>query len=201
MKATGIHKQSAKNHIGNFSMRKTISQRLHKIIGLMALIFCLWMALSGVLLNHPQLLKKYSLSNQIMPANYQYRNWNRMSWRDAVFSTHHDNILYVGGKEGVWQSLNQGKNFTPLITGFPISVYERDTLSLLLATKQDQETLYAGTKSGLFYWQKESWHGVDHPALKDQAVVDLLQVDNRILAFTKSAAYQADINKQALTFT
>ncbi|MEA1923732.1 MAG: PepSY-associated TM helix domain-containing protein [Pseudomonadota bacterium] len=182
-------------------MRKTISQRLHKIIGLTALIFCIWMGLSGVLLNHPQLLKKQSLPNQVMPANYQYHNWNRMSWRDAVFSTHHDNILYVGGKEGVWQSLNQGKNFKPLVTGFPTAVYERDTFSLLLATDKEQETLYAGTKSGLFFRQNESWHKVDHPVLKEQVVVDLLQIDNRILAFTRSAAYQADIDNGPPIFT
>ncbi|MCD6293156.1 MAG: PepSY domain-containing protein [Deltaproteobacteria bacterium] len=182
-------------------MRKTICQRLHKIIGLLILVFCLWMALSGILLNHPQLLKKYSLSNRIMPANYQYRNWNRMSWRDAVFSSQHDNILYVGGKEGVWQSLNQGKNFTPLITGFPDAAYERDTLSLLLATDNNRETLYAGTKSGLFYRLRKSWHKIDHPVLQEQPVVDLIQIDNRILAFTPSAVFQADSNSNPPKFT
>ncbi len=186
-------------------MRKTrfssILQWLHKYFGLLALIYCVWMALSGILLNHPQLLKKYSLPNQIMPTNYQYHNWNRMSWRDAVFSTHHDNILYVGGKEGVWQSLDQGKSFKPLAPGFPTAAYDQDTYSLLLAAGQDQETLYAGTKSGLFYWQEESWHRIDHPVLKAKAVVDLLQIGNRILAFTDSNAYQAVIHNGPPVFT
>ncbi len=97
-----------------------------------------------------------------------------MNWRDAVFSANHDNILYVGGKEGVWKSLNQGKSFQPLNAGFPSAVYERDTLSLLLAINQEQETLYTGTKSSLFYQLNESWQRVDHPALRDQAVVDHL---------------------------
>ena len=176
-------------------MRKTrttrILQWLHKYFGLFGLIFCAGMALSGILLNHPQLLKKYSLPNRIMPANYQYSKWNRMSWRDAVFSARQNNILYVGGKEGVWQSLDQGKSFKPLTTGFPTNVYERDTFSLLLATNRKQEILYAATRSGLFYRQDESWQQIDHPMLKNKTVVDLLQIDNRILAFTDSAAYQA----------
>ena len=178
-------------------MRKTrttrILQWLHKYFALLTLIFCAWMALSGILLNHPQLLKKYSLPNRIMPVNYHYRNWNRMSWRESVFSTRHDNVLYVGGKEGVWQSLDQGKSFKPLTSGFPTAVYERDTYSLLLAANQAQERLYAGTRSGLFYRQNENWYRVDHAVLKDNAVVDLLQIDNRILAFTDSAVYQAVI--------
>ncbi len=178
-----------------------ILQWLHKYYALLTFLFCIWMALSGILLNHPQLLKKYSLANQIMPANYQYYNWNRMSWRDSVFSGNHDNILYVGGKEGVWQSLNQGKSFHPLNAGFPTNVYERDTLSLLLATNQQQETLYAGTKSGLFYFSNERWQRVDHLAFKDKAVVELLQIDNRILAFTDSSAYQADATAEPPVFT
>ncbi len=186
-------------------MRKTRSTRilqwLHKYFALLGLIFYAWMALSGILLNHPQLLKKYSLPNRIMPTNYQYSKWNRMSWRDAVFSASQDNILYVGGKEGVWQSLDQGKSFKPLATGFPTNVYERDTFSLLLATNQEQETLYAGTRSGLYYQQDKSWHRVDHPVLKDKSVVDLLQIDNRILAFTDSAAYQADIDNGPPVFS
>ncbi|MEA2110104.1 MAG: PepSY-associated TM helix domain-containing protein [Pseudomonadota bacterium] len=186
-------------------MRKTrhtrIVQWLHKYCALLGLFFFTWMALSGIILNHPQLLKKYSLPNQIMPANYQYRNWNRMSWRDAVFSASHENILYVGGKEGVWKSLNQGKSFQPLTAGFPAATYERDTLSLLLAINQEQETLYAGTRSGLFYQSDESWQRVDHPILRDQAVVELLQIDNRILAFTDSAIYQADTTVKPPTFT
>lgn len=179
----------------------SILQWLHKYIGLLSLIYCAWMALSGILLNHPQLLKKYSLPNRIMPANYQYHNWNRMSWRDAVFSIHNGNILYVGGKEGVWKSLDQGKNFKHLAPGFPTAAFEQDTYSLLLAADENQETLYAGTKSGLFYWQKGSWHRVQHPVLKEKAVVDLLQIDNRILAFTDSRAYQAVIHNGAPIFT
>ncbi|MEA3334145.1 MAG: PepSY-associated TM helix domain-containing protein [Pseudomonadota bacterium] len=54
------------------------------------------------------------------------------------------------------------------------------------------------TEVGLRY---ESWYRIDHPVLKDQVVVDLLQVDNHILAFTKSAAYQADIDNGPPTFT
>ncbi len=186
-------------------MRKTRITRvlhwLHKYFGLLGLIFCAWMALSGILLNHPQLIKKYSLPSRIMPANYHYRNWNRMSWRDSVFSARHDNILYVGGKEGVWRSLDQGKSFKPLTTGFPTTIYERDTYSLLLAADRESETLYAGTKSGLFYQQNESWHRIDHPVLKNKAVIDLIQIDNRILAFTDSAAYQAVIDNRPPSFS
>jgi hypothetical protein len=174
---------------------------LHKYLALATLIYCLWMALSGIALNHPQLLKNFSLPNQIMPANYQYHDWNRMSWRDATFSHYQNNILYVAGKEGVWQSLNQGKNFTPVSTGFPNSAYEKDTFCLLLADHEHQETLFAGTRSGLFYFQDKSWRRVEHPLLGTEPVVDLIQVEQQILAFTKSAAFKTNVTANPPLFT
>ena len=174
---------------------------LHKYLSLTLLLYCLWMALSGIALNHPQLLRNFSFSNRIMPANYQYQNWNRMSWRDSVFSRYHDNQLYVGGKEGVWQSLNQGKSFTPLSAGFPQSAYDKDTFSLLLADDNGRETLFAGTRSGLFYRRGEKWQPVKHPILGTEPVIDLLQIDQQILAFTDSAAFKARIDGQAPVFT
>ncbi len=174
---------------------------LHKYLSLIALIFCLWMALSGIALNHPRLLEKFSFSNQVMPVNYQYQNWNRMSWRDSVFSRYHDNILYVGGKEGVWQSLDQGKSFAPLTAGFPAAAYEKDTFCLLLADHDGRETLFAGTRSGLFYLKGEQWHKIAHPILKTTPIIDLLQVEQQILAFTDSAAFKAEFNGEAPVFT
>ncbi len=174
---------------------------LHKYPALFALLYCLWMGLSGIALNHPQLIKRFSLKNQLMPANYQYCKWNRLSWRDAAISRQHNNILYVGGKEGVWQSLNRGKNFTRLADGFPAAAYEKDTFCLLLADYDKQETLFAGTRSGLFYLENQDWQRVKHPILGSRPVVDLVQVENRILAFTDSAAFTANADNYPPNFT
>ncbi len=164
---------------------------LHKYLALVTLIYCLWMGLSGITLNHPQLIKQFSLANQIMPANYQFLKWNRMSWRDATFSHNHSNILYVGGKEGVWKSVNQGKNFTLLQEGFPTAAYEKDTFCLLAVDHNEKEPLFAGTRSGLFFRENRQWQRVTHPILGSHPVVDLIQVEKQILAFTDSAAFTA----------
>ena len=186
-------------------MEKKFRQRLfpalHKYTGLLTLAFCIWMAVSGILLNHPQLLKSYSLPNRLMPANYQYANWNRMSWRDAVFSGTDANILYVGGREGVWRSLDQGKSFHPLRQGFPRTPYDQDTFSLLLTSRDGQETLYAGTRAGLFRWREaDGWQALGTKFFAGHSVVDVIRVEDRILAFTDSAAYQARLDQEPPLF-
>lgn len=175
-------------------------QRLHKISSLLIVLYALWMAASGIFLNHPQVIKNLSFSNRIMPDNYQYRNWNRMSWRCAQFSTIDDNVLYVGGKQGVWRSFDQGQNFSPLTAGFPSASYEMDTFSLLLANDGKKETLLAGTRSGLCFFGEEKWQKVEHPVLGKTKVVDLIQVDDLIFAFTDSLAFTADISQKDFSF-
>lgn len=174
---------------------------LHKYLALITLIYCLWMGLSGIFLNHPQLIKQVSLENKVMPANYQYLKWNRMSWRDAAFSRNHNNTLYVGGKEGVWESVNQGKNFTLLKDGFPTAAYEKDTFCLLSTDLNEKETLFAGTRSGLFYLKNKHWQRITHPVLGSQPVLDLVLAENQILAFTDSAAFTSDSNSFPPKFT
>lgn len=175
-------------------------QRLHKIPGLLIVLYALWMAASGIFLNHPQMIKNLSFPNRMMPDNYQYRNWNRMSWRCAQFSTIDYNVLYVGGKQGVWRSFDQGRNFSPLTTGFPSASYEMDTFSLLLANDGKKETLLAGTRSGLYFLGEEKWQKVEHPVLGRTKVVDLIQVDDLIFAFTDSLAFTADISRKDFSF-
>ncbi len=174
---------------------------LHKHLSLIAMVYFLWMGLSGIALNHPQLLRNFSFANRMMPANYQYQSWNRMSWRNSAFSRYHDNLFYVGGKEGVWRSPDQGKSFTPLTAGFPQSAYDKDTFCLLLADYNGREILFAGTRAGLFYLQDEKWRPVENPTLDNKPVIDLLQVDQQILAFTDSAAFKARIDNHAPVFT
>jgi uncharacterized iron-regulated membrane protein len=176
-------------------------KQLHKLLALAAFIYFFWMGLSGIALNHPQQLREFSLPNRIMPDNYQYHDWNRMSWRDAAFSRRNDKLLYVAGKEGVWKSFDQGHTFTSLSDNFPTSAYDKDTFSILPADHDHRETLFAGTRSGLFYLQQEKWHRVTHPLLKKEPVIELIQVDQQILAFTRSAAFKADITEIPPLFT
>jgi len=124
-----------------------------------------------------------------------------MSWRDAIFSKIDSRTLFVAGKEGVWKSINRGKSFHPLDTGFPSSAYEKDTFCLLTVKNDNNETLFAGTRSGLFYQKAGVWQRIIHPVLKSEAVIDLLQIDKQILAFTKDAAFKARITDKPPTFT
>lgn len=168
-----------------------LSKPIHKYVGLVALLYFLLMGISGVLLNHPSLIRSFSIPLTWMPAGYHYVDWNRMALRDAVFSSTQPGTVYVGGKSGVWQSRDNGKSFTHLSNGFPISAYDRDTRCLLLTESGRSPQLYAGTRAGLYRYDfaKAAWIAVQGPVSHPMEIVDLVRAGDRILVFAPSACY------------
>ena len=168
-----------------------ISKALHKYVGLIFLFYFLLMGISGILLNHPSLIRRLSVPMTLVPESYVYSNWNRMAFREAVFSAKDHNTLYVGGKTGVWESRDGGKSFTQLENGFPVSPYDRDTRCLLLTDSGGSPNLYAGTRIGLYRYDfnLQRWQKADDGTLDNAEIVDLVRTDNRILVFTPFACF------------
>lgn len=62
-----------------------ISKWLHKYIGLALILFLMWMSISGVLMNHPDLISGIAVPRWLVPSQYHPYNWNRGGIITAVF--------------------------------------------------------------------------------------------------------------------
>ena len=171
------------------------SKKIHKYFGLSFLIYFLWMGSSGVLLNHPSIIRKLAVPRSLLPEKYTFNDWNRMALRSAVFSELDADTVYVGGKTGVWISRNGGVTFSRLDEGFPNNSYDMDTLSLLLVENETGSRLLAGTRSGLYLCDpdKGKWREAGREIFHGEMIVRLLQAGDRTLAFTDSACYEAGV--------
>lgn len=178
-----------------------MSKRLHRWTGLGLSLFLVWMGISGVLLNHPGLIRRVSLPLSLMPDGYGGVNWNRMAFRQALAPENLPGMVLVGGKAGVWLSRDHGREFVPLDNGFPRAAWDRDTFSLLLSGIEETgdaagPRLYAGTRSGLYTCILDvdkpdpAWEKV--PALDSRKVVSLVADRENVLAFTPSACYSGN---------
>lgn len=174
-----------------FRVLFSISKPIHKYVGLICLAYFIIMGVTGVLLNHPTLIRSLSVPLAWMPSSYHYVQWNRMALRDAVFSSIQPDTVFVAGKNGVWQSRDNGQTFTRLNRGFPASAYDQDTRCLLLVESGQGQQLYAGTRSGVFRYnfEKAEWMAVRSATAPTLEIVDMVQTDDRILAFTPYACY------------
>lgn len=173
------------------------SKLLHKYSGILFLLYFLVMGLSGALLNHPKLISQLSVPSILVPQSHQLVNGRRMAIRDSISTP---DQLFIAGRGGVWQSSDKGLHFEPLDKGFPDSAYDRDTLSLHYDPAHGH--LFAGTRSGLYRFDvtKAIWAPVAREIIGKQDIVDLIQIDNRLLAVTRDAIFSAENRFGAVEF-
>jgi hypothetical protein len=177
-----------------------ISKWLHKYIGLLLILFLIWMSLSGVLMNHPDLISGISVPGWLVPGQYHIRNWNRSALVDMAFSTKNPDFAYAAGRQGVWKTSDGGRTFTAMQSGLPSSRYYCKTRNLFLWEDQ-QELLFAGTDGGLFMCnlQDEKWQPVKLGA-ESEPVRSIFRVKDQLMAVTASNAYASPAPPAAISF-
>jgi len=144
--------------------------------------YFLLMALTGILLNHPELIRGLALPVALLPDSHTLRNGARMAVRDTVSD---GDSLIIGGRAGVWYSPDRAEHFIPLMEGYPQDADDRDTLCLLHYRHQGRTHLLAGTRNGLFHYDFSGvWENVALPQ-DDAAIVALIRRGNDLLLFTE----------------
>ena len=154
-------------------------------MGLFLLVFIVWMSLSGMVLNHPELIRNVSAPHWLIPPQYRIENWNRGALRTAVFSERDPNLGFLAGSQGVWRTRDGGMSFERLAIGFPVSEIGRQTSSLFLDELHGR--LIAGTRDGLFTWRLggDRWSPVVLP-VAEARIYKLLRVGTDLLIVTPS---------------
>lgn len=163
-----------------------LSKWVHKYLGLFLAPFFLWMAVSGILLNHKDLLRSASLPMSFVGHEERYDNWSRGALRGAVFAPHDPQTGWFFGKEAVWATHDGGQTFERFDHGLPRAAALRDENSVVVAGG----LLVLGGTGGLFATTSDDGHWTpltlgEH--LED--VVSVLALPERLVAVTKSGAY------------
>ena len=175
-----------------------VSKWLHKYAGLSLLLLFLFVAATGIVLNHPSLLTGYSVPASWLGKSYQYENWNRFALRDALLFD--SGAMLVGGKMGVWYSSGPGAAFQEMNEGLPGSFFLQDINSLLAVEHGTTLRLYAGGRNGLYYKDAREGKWQPVPELAGTQVVDLVQTSGQVLAFSPYSCYTSTIAAQELQF-
>ncbi len=175
------------------------SKWIHKYLGLLLVIFLMWMSLSGILMNHPGLIANFSVPKWLVPPLYHIENWKRSALTEVVFSTENPQIAYAGGKQGIWKSRDGGRTFEPFMAGLPDSRYYRKTADILLL-EGENDRLIAALQNGLYVCNLQSgeWRLL---LAGEEKFLRIQHVKNELLAFSRSHIYRAPITDPTLQFT
>lgn len=157
----------------------TLSRRLHRYMGLVLSIAGVYMALSGILLNHEHLIEGMNWPGRLLPSDMKVTNWGRSAVTTAI--PWKEGRRLMGGRLGVVVAFSDGQ-CRPMNRGLGEAVRHRTVHSLYY--DGDSLTLAGGAR-GLFRWNGTEWTklGVDEP------VVSILETPRGITAFSRSGAW------------
>ncbi|MEJ2637524.1 MAG: PepSY domain-containing protein [Calditrichia bacterium] len=176
------------------------SRWIHKYFGLVLLLFLMWMSISGILLNHPELIANYSIPAWLVPSHYRIKNWDRSALITLKFSEKNQRIGFAAGKLGIWKTEDGGQTFLPLRSELPESPYYRKTNDILLLEK-DSDLLFAATDGGLFVYNLNNYHWKRLPLRNDdERILKILKVQDRLFVFTPSSAFASPLPPREMKF-
>ena len=73
------------------------SRFIHKWTSIIIAILMVYMGISGILMNHPELISNISVGSTFIPNDYKLENWNRSSITELKFSKIRPNFSVIGG--------------------------------------------------------------------------------------------------------
>jgi hypothetical protein len=160
-------------------------KKYHKWPGIFVAFFALLFALSGIILNHRNLISNVDIPRKWMPPGYQYKNWNLAGVRSSL--TVGEDSLLIYGNIGVWLTTRELTNFSDWNYGFPDGIDKR---KIYLIVKHGHR-LVAGTHFGLFVntLKPNKWVQVSMPE-GEERISDLAVKGDTLLILTRDFLYR-----------
>lgn len=156
-------------------------RKYHKWAGVVLTVLLVLFAISGIILNHRDLLSRVSVNRNYLPGDYRYENWNIAAVRD-MYGLSQDSVLLYGNV-GVWLTDSTVSQFRDMNAGFPDGIDNRKIFKVL----RYKQYLLAGTLFGLYgYSQNEQkWQNIALP-VHEKNVVDLLVKGDSLMVMLRS---------------
>jgi hypothetical protein len=156
-------------------------KKAHKWVGVIIALLIIVFSLSGIILNHRQILSSVDIHRSVLPKEYRYNNWNNAAVRATVKLGINNFLTY--GNIGIWQTDSTFNTFNDFNAGFPDGVDNRKIFKVLSTGK----ALLAGTLFGLYEFDTvtKRWIKVPLP-VHEENVVDMLQKGDSTFVMTRS---------------
>ncbi|MEI7830900.1 MAG: PepSY domain-containing protein [Prolixibacteraceae bacterium] len=159
-------------------------KKYHKWPGILIAIFALLFALSGIILNHRNLISTVDIPRKWMPPGYQYNNWNMSGVRSSLPVGKDSILLY--GNIGAWITTSESTVFHDFNNGFPDGIDKRKIYSVV----QFKGHLIAGTHFGVYTntLQENKWKYLKLPE-GEERISDLCLKGDSLLMLTRDHLY------------
>ncbi len=179
------------------NMKKILNffKKSHRYLGLILLPLLILFSISGIFLNHREIISDIEINRNFLPKEYKFENWNNFSLRSIVFT---EEIDYYYGEIGVF-GLKKGDDESklfPVVDGLGAKSSDNIKVNKLIQSKIGNKNLYCGTINGLFTLdiKKETWEKVELDIPTFTKVIDILEINSSLYVLTRSEVLKSDFN-------
>jgi len=157
-------------------------KKYHKWVAVVITLFILLFSVSGIILNHRDLLSSVDVSRKMMPSEYEVVNWNNAAVKGTCKLSSDSILIY--GNIGIWLTDSAFSSFVDFNQGIPQGI---DNRKVCKVEKRLNGELWAGTLFGLYRYDfvKKAWEKIEIPT-QEQRVVDFIDFGDSLYLLTRS---------------
>ncbi|NPD47813.1 MULTISPECIES: PepSY-associated TM helix domain-containing protein [unclassified Lentimicrobium] len=171
-------------------------KKYHKWLGLIFALFLIIYSLSGIVLNHRDLLSGVDVSRKLMPKSYTYKNWNLGALRGSEQIGTDSILLY--GNMGLWLANGDLNNLRSFAEGLPEGMDNRKVFKIY---KSHKGNLYLASLRGAYSWNNgvKEWKKIPIE-IEDERFVDITERNGEIIFLSRSFLFKGIDNPEQLKF-
>ncbi|WP_329904174.1 PepSY-associated TM helix domain-containing protein [Porphyromonas pogonae] len=173
-------------------MKRFSARKLHKYIGIPLCILLFFASLSGILLNHRDLLRKIDVPRAMMPESYSFDNWNNASVRGAVM---HQGQYYIYGNAGIW--VTDSTLTTKAAASREGFAHGADELKVVAMTADVKDNLWAASQYRLYLLDRGRWQQCALPRGLRERITDLCTRGDSLIMMSRSYVYVSKLSHGA----
>lgn len=152
-------------------------------MGLIFALFLIIYSLSGIVLNHRDLLSGMDVTRKVMPKSYTYQNWNLGALRGSEQIGNDSILLY--GNMGVWLADGKLQNLREYANGLPEGMDNRKIFKIY---KSNRGNLYLASLRGAYQWDGGLWKKIAIET-EDERFVDITEKNGEIVYLSRSFVF------------
>lgn len=162
--------------------------KFHRWAGLLIAVFILVFCVSGIILNHRDIVSGAEVSRKFMPTSYRIKNYNNGVIKGTL-QIGNDSILAFGNC-GIWLTDSNFKNISDFNRGFKAGVDNRNIRNIVRTKTGD---IWCAAQYGLYKLSENGWKEVELPGNKERLADVCLDKDScGVVAVTRSNLYISD---------
>lgn len=160
--------------------------RQHKWSSIAATVFIILFCLSGIVLNHRDMVRNAGISRAVLPPFYRYENWSGGLMRGTMPMASPDGVA-VYGTGGIWLVDRAGTAVSDFNAGIPDAPDHRQVRAM---TATPDSTVWALTTTGLYRLGTTEWEAVG-AAVSEDAFTDMTVKGDSLVVMSRSGVMVA----------